>query len=98
MLGWKDQVHTDMKELKIQYTTDRVKEEAAISGQGPVESVEPSKKKKLVSVLTIFIACLRANFEYDLKRIIALYTFIQLGLMIMTVSVGLFGYVVSKRR
>jgi len=39
----------------------------------------------LVSGLTIFIAGLGANFEFDLKRIIALFTLIQLGFMIMTV-------------
>jgi NADH-ubiquinone oxidoreductase chain 5 len=43
----------------------------------------------LVSGLTMFIAGLGANFEYDLKRIIALSTLRQLGLMIMTISVGL---------
>jgi NADH-ubiquinone oxidoreductase chain 5 len=43
----------------------------------------------LVSGLTIFMAGLGANFEYDLKRIIALSTLSQLGLMIGAVSVGL---------
>nr|ABN10490.1 NADH dehydrogenase subunit 5 [Reticulitermes virginicus] len=43
----------------------------------------------LVSALTMFMAGLGANFEYDLKSIIALSTLSQLGLMIMTVSVGL---------
>nr|YP_001256894.1 NADH dehydrogenase subunit 5 [Reticulitermes flavipes]ABN10425.1 NADH dehydrogenase subunit 5 [Reticulitermes flavipes] len=43
----------------------------------------------LVSALTMFMAGLGANFEYDLKKIIALSTLSQLGLMIMTVSVGL---------
>nr|QAX91227.1 NADH dehydrogenase subunit 5 [Parrhinotermes microdentiformis] len=45
----------------------------------------------LVSGLTMFMAGLGANFEYDLKKIIALSTLSQLGLMIMTVSVGLSG-------
>jgi NADH-ubiquinone oxidoreductase chain 5 len=45
----------------------------------------------LISGLTIFIAGLGANFEYDLKRIIALSTLRQLGLMIITISVGLSG-------
>ncbi|RWS06001.1 NADH dehydrogenase subunit 5 (mitochondrion)-like protein [Dinothrombium tinctorium] len=45
----------------------------------------------LISGLTIFIAGLGANFEYDLRRIIALSTLRQLGLMIMTISVGLPG-------
>ena len=45
----------------------------------------------LISGLTIFIAGLGANFEYDLRKIIALSTFRQLGLMIMTISSGLSG-------
>nr|AQP30323.1 NADH dehydrogenase subunit 5 [Rhynchotermes nasutissimus] len=45
----------------------------------------------LVSGLTMFMAGLGANFEYDLKSIIALSTLSQLGLMIMTISVGLSG-------
>jgi NADH-ubiquinone oxidoreductase chain 5 len=45
----------------------------------------------LVSGLTIFITGLGANFEFDLKRIIALSTLRQLGLMIMTISIGLSG-------
>nr|YP_006503942.1 NADH dehydrogenase subunit 5 [Neotermes insularis]AFM92442.1 NADH dehydrogenase subunit 5 [Neotermes insularis] len=43
----------------------------------------------LVSGLTMFMAGLGANFEYDLKSIIALSTLSQLGLMIGAVSVGL---------
>nr|URH16937.1 NADH dehydrogenase subunit 5 [Nasutitermes pinocchio] len=45
----------------------------------------------LVSGLTMFMAGLGANFEFDLKKIIALSTLSQLGLMIMTISVGLSG-------
>jgi NADH-ubiquinone oxidoreductase chain 5 len=45
----------------------------------------------LVSGLTIFMAGLGANFEYDLRRVIALSTLRQLGLMIGAVSVGLAG-------
>nr|URX53389.1 NADH dehydrogenase subunit 5 [Incisitermes cf. incisus] len=45
----------------------------------------------LVSGLTMFMAGLGANFEYDLKSIIALSTLSQLGLMIGAVSVGLVG-------
>jgi NADH-ubiquinone oxidoreductase chain 5 len=45
----------------------------------------------LISGLTMFIAGLGANFEYDLKKIIALSTLRQLGLMIITISVGLSG-------
>nr|URX53571.1 NADH dehydrogenase subunit 5 [Procryptotermes corniceps] len=45
----------------------------------------------IVSGLTMFMAGLGANFEYDLKSIIALSTLSQLGLMISAVSVGLVG-------
>ena len=45
----------------------------------------------LVSGLTIFIAGLGANFEFDLKKIIALSTLRQLGIRIITVSIGLSG-------
>nr|WNL53881.1 NADH dehydrogenase subunit 5 [Microtermes sp.] len=45
----------------------------------------------LVSGLTMFMAGLGANFEYDLSSIIALSTLSQLGLMIMTISMGLSG-------
>jgi hypothetical protein len=39
----------------------------------------------------MFVAGLGANFEYDLKKIIALSALRQLGLMIITISVGLSG-------
>jgi len=42
----------------------------------------------LVSGLTIFIAGLGANFEFDLKKIIALSTLSQLGLIIRILSLG----------
>lgn len=42
-----------------------------------------------VSVFTIFISGLIANFEIDLKKIIALSTLRQLGLIIMTLRFGL---------
>lgn len=42
----------------------------------------------LLSVLTIFISGLRANFEYDLKKIIALSTLSQLGLIISSLFIG----------
>ena len=46
----------------------------------------------LVSGLTIFIiAGLGANFEFGLKRIIALSTLRHLRLMIITISIGLSG-------
>nr|URX52722.1 NADH dehydrogenase subunit 5 [Incisitermes nr. barretti] len=41
-----------------------------------------------VSGLTMFMAGLGANFEYDLSKIIALSTLSQLGLMIGAISVG----------
>jgi NADH-ubiquinone oxidoreductase chain 5 len=43
----------------------------------------------LISGLTIFMAGLGANFEFDLKKIIALSTLSQLGLIIRTLSLGL---------
>nr|QYA18180.1 NADH dehydrogenase subunit 5 [Isoscelipteron pectinatum] len=42
----------------------------------------------LISVLTMFMAGLGANFEYDLKKIIALSTLSQLGLMMSILSLG----------
>lgn len=42
----------------------------------------------LISGLTIFIAGLGANFEFDLKKIIALSTLSQLGLIIRILSLG----------
>lgn len=44
----------------------------------------------LVSCLTIFISGLAANFEYDLKKIIALSTLSQLGLIIRVLFIGNF--------
>jgi len=41
----------------------------------------------LVSGLTIFMAGLGANYEFDLRKIIILSTLSQLGLMIMTISI-----------
>nr|DAC76890.1 TPA_asm: NADH dehydrogenase subunit 5 [Pseudomyrmex dendroicus] len=41
-----------------------------------------------ISLLTMFLAGLMANFEFDLKKIIALSTLSQLGLMLMILSVG----------
>jgi NADH-ubiquinone oxidoreductase chain 5 len=42
----------------------------------------------LIGGLTIFISGLGANFEFDLKKIIALSTLSQLGLMMRILSVG----------
>lgn len=42
-----------------------------------------------VGVLTIFMSGLGANLETDLKKIIALSTLSQLGLMMITISMGL---------
>ena len=39
----------------------------------------------------MFLAGLGANSEYDLRKIIALSTFRQLGLMIRIISTGLTG-------
>lgn len=43
----------------------------------------------LLSVLTMFIAGLVASFEYDLKKIIALSTLSQLGVIMFALSLGL---------
>nr|UUG47557.1 NADH dehydrogenase subunit 5 [Ips nitidus]UUG47596.1 NADH dehydrogenase subunit 5 [Ips nitidus]UUG47609.1 NADH dehydrogenase subunit 5 [Ips nitidus] len=42
----------------------------------------------IISLLTMFMAGLAANFEYDLKKIIALSTLSQLGLMMTILSLG----------
>nr|QGW36324.1 NADH dehydrogenase subunit 5 [Dolichoderus sibiricus] len=42
-----------------------------------------------ISVFTMFMAGLMANFEFDLKKIIALSTLSQLGLMMMNLSLKL---------
>ena len=44
----------------------------------------------LISSLTIFMAGLGANFEFDLKKIIALSTLSQLGLIIRILSIGFY--------
>nr|AML25935.1 NADH dehydrogenase subunit 5 [Staphylinidae sp. BMNH 1274219] len=41
-----------------------------------------------ISMMTMFMAGLGANYEYDLKKIIALSTLSQLGLMMSILSVG----------
>uniref|UniRef100_A0AAU6QFJ5 NADH-ubiquinone oxidoreductase chain 5 n=1 Tax=Nepsalus decorillus TaxID=2950594 RepID=A0AAU6QFJ5_9NEOP len=47
-----------------------------------------SKLLLLLSVLTMFMAGLGANYEFDLKKIIALSTLSQLGLMMSILSLG----------
>nr|WRK67371.1 NADH dehydrogenase subunit 5 [Semirhynchia dumbrodiana] len=49
-----------------------------------------SKLLLLLSVLTMFMAGLGANYEFDLKKIIALSTLSQLGLMMSILSLGLY--------
>lgn len=49
-----------------------------------------SKFLLLISGLTIFMAGIGANFEFDLKKIIALSTLSQLGLIIRTLSLGFY--------
>lgn len=44
----------------------------------------------VIACLTIFMAGLGANFEFDLKKIIALSTLRQLGLMIRILALGFF--------
>nr|YP_009671916.1 NADH dehydrogenase subunit 5 [Polycheles baccatus]QCX31776.1 NADH dehydrogenase subunit 5 [Polycheles baccatus] len=44
----------------------------------------------IISCLTMFMAGLGANFEYDLKKIIALSTLSQLGVMMGILSLGFF--------
>nr|ART65989.1 NADH dehydrogenase subunit 5 [Stereomastis sculpta] len=44
----------------------------------------------IVSCLTMFMAGLGANFEYDLKKIIALSTLSQLGVMMSILALGFF--------
>nr|APT41473.1 NADH dehydrogenase subunit 5 [Viannamyia furcata] len=51
-------------------------------------SVSLSKILLLISCLTMFMAGLGANYEFDLKKIIALSTLSQLGLMMSILSFG----------
>lgn len=44
----------------------------------------------IISIITIFMSGLGANFETDLKKIIALSTLSQLGVMIIVLSFGLY--------
>nr|UUG47466.1 NADH dehydrogenase subunit 5 [Ips shangrila] len=51
-------------------------------------SLEMTEFLLIVSLLTMFMAGLAANLEYDLKKIIALSTLSQLGLMMTILSLG----------
>nr|YP_026047.1 NADH dehydrogenase subunit 5 [Xibalbanus tulumensis]AAS00888.1 NADH dehydrogenase subunit 5 [Xibalbanus tulumensis] len=42
----------------------------------------------IISLITMFLSGLGANFEYDIKKIVALSTLSQLGFMIFIMSVG----------
>ena len=44
----------------------------------------------VVSTITIFMSGLVANFEYDLKKIIALSTLSQLGMIIFAIAIGIY--------
>ena len=54
-----------------------------------LESRAAFKALFLISAVTMFISGLGANFEYDLKKIIALSTLRQLGVIIRVLSIGL---------
>nr|YP_009564043.1 NADH dehydrogenase subunit 5 [Puerulus angulatus]QAX91406.1 NADH dehydrogenase subunit 5 [Puerulus angulatus] len=54
-----------------------------------LESSSVSSFLLIISCLTMFMAGLGANFEYDLKKIIALSTLSQLGVMMSILSLGL---------
>ena len=53
-----------------------------------VNNIYAGKLLLLLSGLTIFMAGVGANYEYDLKKIIALSTLSQLGLIMMILSMG----------
>nr|YP_010462990.1 NADH dehydrogenase subunit 5 [Epeorus psi]UUJ36921.1 NADH dehydrogenase subunit 5 [Epeorus psi] len=55
-----------------------------------IEGTPATKFLLLISGLTMFMAGLGANFEFDLKKIIALSTLSQLGLMMSILSLGFF--------
>nr|YP_010175361.1 NADH dehydrogenase subunit 5 [Cincticostella fusca]QSL98503.1 NADH dehydrogenase subunit 5 [Cincticostella fusca] len=54
-----------------------------------LEGTPAAKFLLLVAGLTMFMAGLGANFEFDLKKIIALSTLSQLGLMMSVLSMGM---------
>lgn len=51
--------------------------------------IETSVLLLLISIITILISGINANLEIDLKKVIALSTLRQLGVIIITISVGL---------
>nr|YP_008757788.1 NADH dehydrogenase subunit 5 [Catopsilia pomona]AFP58840.1 NADH dehydrogenase subunit 5 [Catopsilia pomona] len=53
-----------------------------------LEGTEFMKMLMLISGLTMFMAGISANYEFDLKKIIALSTLSQLGLMMSILSMG----------
>nr|QGT77368.1 NADH dehydrogenase subunit 5 [Parapotamon spinescens] len=53
-----------------------------------LESSYVQKGLLIISCLTMFMAGLGANFEYDLKKIIALSTLSQLGVMLSILTMG----------
>lgn len=54
----------------------------------PLTTLGVNKPLIIISILTILIAGIGANLETDLKKIIALSTLSQLGLMIMRIGIG----------
>nr|YP_010701990.1 NADH dehydrogenase subunit 5 [Huananpotamon koatenense]WCL18752.1 NADH dehydrogenase subunit 5 [Huananpotamon koatenense] len=54
----------------------------------PVLSSYTQSSLLIISCLTMFMAGLGANFEYDLKKIIALSTLSQLGVMLSILALG----------
>ncbi|RLU14639.1 nad5 (mitochondrion) [Ooceraea biroi] len=53
-----------------------------------VKSFSVSLSLLILSIFTMFMSGLMANFEFDLKKIIALSTLSQLGLMMIIMSLG----------
>nr|AZL93329.1 NADH dehydrogenase subunit 5 [Megalodontes quinquecinctus] len=53
-----------------------------------IEGLHLNKFLLMISLLTMFMAGMGANYEYDLKKIIALSTLSQLGLMMSVLAIG----------